>query len=254
MPEDSKSHKYFDAKKLSKWLNFLVDNIYLLGAKDVVLRQRIGIPMGTNCAVFLANLFCFTYEYEFLVQLVANRKRTLIQKFMYTSRYIDDLLSLYNELFESYKSNEYVDEDGIHGIYPKCLILLKEQEATSGVSFLDTQLCQQDGVWYSKIYDKREHRPLNRISQEKYPHATTFLSSRSKFGVITSQFYRFARICTKKVDFVKRAQSFLRDFRAQEHSPQTMRGFVTRFITKGQLNFHVESVPRFVNKLMEGCK
>ena len=59
---DSKCVKFFDADRLTEWFAFLVDNVHLTFTGDMVLRQRIGIPMGTNCAVFVANLFCYTYE------------------------------------------------------------------------------------------------------------------------------------------------------------------------------------------------
>ena len=54
--------KCVDASNLKRWLHFLVENIYLSFGKDAVLRQRIGIPMGTICAVFVVNLFCFSYD------------------------------------------------------------------------------------------------------------------------------------------------------------------------------------------------
>ena len=47
----------------------LIDNIYIkVGNK--VFRQQVGIPMGTDCAPFLANLFLFYYEYEYIKNLV----------------------------------------------------------------------------------------------------------------------------------------------------------------------------------------
>ena len=54
---DTCNHKCIDAEKLKRWIHYLVDNIYLSFGDDKILRQRIGIPMGTNCAVFVANLF-----------------------------------------------------------------------------------------------------------------------------------------------------------------------------------------------------
>ena len=50
---DTAYAKVFDVDKLSAWFAFLVDNVYLTFTTDMVLRQRIGIPMGTNCAVFV---------------------------------------------------------------------------------------------------------------------------------------------------------------------------------------------------------
>ena len=36
-------------------LEFLIDNIYIKVGKEI-FRQQVGIPMGTDCAPFLANL------------------------------------------------------------------------------------------------------------------------------------------------------------------------------------------------------
>ena len=46
-------------------LGFLVDNIYVVFG-DQVFQQSVGIPMGTNCAPLLANLFLYSYEAEFV--------------------------------------------------------------------------------------------------------------------------------------------------------------------------------------------
>jgi hypothetical protein len=37
-------------------LDFLIDNIYVV-FRDHVFQQSVGIPMGTNCAPLLADLF-----------------------------------------------------------------------------------------------------------------------------------------------------------------------------------------------------
>ena len=46
-------------------LEFLVDNIFVVfGGK--VFQQIVGIPMGTNCAALLADIFLYSYEAEFI--------------------------------------------------------------------------------------------------------------------------------------------------------------------------------------------
>ena len=50
--------------------------------------------MGTNCAVFVANLFCFASEYDFIVQLVNANRVDLVSKFSGTARYIDVFIAL----------------------------------------------------------------------------------------------------------------------------------------------------------------
>jgi hypothetical protein len=49
-------------------LGFLVDNVYVVFG-DQVLQQSVGIRMGTNCAPFLADLFLYSYQTEFVQKL-----------------------------------------------------------------------------------------------------------------------------------------------------------------------------------------
>ena len=49
-------------------LTFLLDNINIrFGSK--LYRQIVGIPMGTNCAPLVADLFLFCYERDFMLSL-----------------------------------------------------------------------------------------------------------------------------------------------------------------------------------------
>ena len=52
----------------------------------------VGIPMGTDCAPLLANLFLFYYEYKYMKNLIKTNLM-LAKKFNGTMRYIDDLLT-----------------------------------------------------------------------------------------------------------------------------------------------------------------
>ena len=70
----------------------------------------IGIPMGTNCAPLLADLFLYSYESEFLDKLVKEGKRKLARKFNLSYRYTDDLISLNNKRFKELISDIYPKE------------------------------------------------------------------------------------------------------------------------------------------------
>ena len=43
---------------LIEMMEYLIDNIYIKVGNNV-FRQQVGIPMGTDCAPLLANLFLF---------------------------------------------------------------------------------------------------------------------------------------------------------------------------------------------------
>ena len=48
-----------------------LDNIFIrFGLK--LYRQNVGIPMGTNCAPLVADLFLFCYERDFMLSLSDN--------------------------------------------------------------------------------------------------------------------------------------------------------------------------------------
>ena len=72
-------------------------------------QKTVSIPMGTNCAPLLADLFLCSNENELLDKLVKEGKRKLARKFNFSYRYIDDLISFNNKRF-----NEFISD-----IYPK---------------------------------------------------------------------------------------------------------------------------------------
>ena len=79
-------------------LIFLLDNIYIrFGTK--LYRQSVGIPMGTNCARIVADLFLFCYEKDFMICLSVVQDAKIIEAFNSTSRYMNDLLNIDNTYF-----------------------------------------------------------------------------------------------------------------------------------------------------------
>ena len=63
--------------------------------------------MGTNCARLLANLFLYSYEAEFIQNLLHEKNKSLAMAFNSTLRYIDDVLAINNDRFHSYVDSIY---------------------------------------------------------------------------------------------------------------------------------------------------
>ena len=55
----------YTASDICKTTEFLVDNIYVRFGGQL-FQKMVGIPIGTNCAPLLADLFLYSYENEFL--------------------------------------------------------------------------------------------------------------------------------------------------------------------------------------------
>ena len=111
-----KNAYYMDKDTLIKHINHLINNVYICIGQHV-RKQVIGIPMGTDCAPYLANLYLYALEYKFLEKLTKSNIH-LARKFSTSHRYIDDLITFNNNrLMDTYK----------YEIYPKELILNKRK-------------------------------------------------------------------------------------------------------------------------------
>ena len=65
----------------------MIDNIFIrFGTK--LYRQVVGIPMDTNCAPLVADLFLFAYVRDFMMFVSGDTQAAIIDAFNTTSRYI----------------------------------------------------------------------------------------------------------------------------------------------------------------------
>ena len=109
-----------------KMQEYLINNIFVeFGGR--ISQQTIGIPMGTNCAPLLADLFSYSYKAEFVQSLLKAGKKNLAQQFNFAYRYIDDVLSLKNTKFAEYPKF----------IYPCELEISETTETAASSSCLD---------------------------------------------------------------------------------------------------------------------
>ena len=135
----------FENQKVTDAHIYLLDNIYIrFGSK--LYRQNVGIPMGTNCAPLVADLFLLCYERDFMKSLTKEKWHDLIDAFNSTSRYLDDLLNIDNIQFEHM----------VHRIYPAELQLNKANASDTEAAFLDLNLSSHNDIVITKIYGKRE--------------------------------------------------------------------------------------------------
>ena len=99
--EHSDSKNKYSIDEIIKILEFLVDNILVVFAGKF-FQQTVGIPMGTNCAPLLADIFLYSYEADFILFLLSTGTKHSASRFNLTYRYIDDELSINNPEFENY--------------------------------------------------------------------------------------------------------------------------------------------------------
>ena len=66
--------------------------------------------MSNNCVPLVAGLFLFCYERDFMLSLSDANKSEVIEAFNSTSRYLDDLLNINNNFFDSMVNHIYPSE------------------------------------------------------------------------------------------------------------------------------------------------
>ena len=181
-----RNYNLWSCQKVCEALTFLLDNIYIrFGSK--LYRQIVGIPMGTNCAPLVADLFFFCYERDF-ISLSEDNQSDLIEAFNSTSRYLDDLLNIDNNFFDSM----------VNRIYPSELQLNKANVSDTEASFLDLHLSISDGFVQTKIYDKRDDFDFDIVN---FPFLDGDVPRSTSYGVYISQLIRFARVSSHVDDF-----------------------------------------------------
>ena len=84
--------------------------IFLLDLELNFIRQTTSIPMGTNCAPLVADLFLFCYERDFMKSLSRENQADIIEAFNSTSRYLDNLLNIDNIYFDQMVDRIYPTE------------------------------------------------------------------------------------------------------------------------------------------------
>ena len=115
----------YTADDIFKMIEFLIDNIFVqFGGR--LFRQVIGIPTGKNCTPLLADLFLYSYDNEFLDNMVRSGHRWLARSFNLCYIWTDDLIVCNNKKFL----------DNLKGICPSQLTVEKGNKSDHLADYL----------------------------------------------------------------------------------------------------------------------
>ena len=194
--EGTSSKKTVTERELVRLVTLLVENIYVAYGGQVY-RQEIGIPMGTDCAPFLANLYLFALEHKWIRKQVEAGRLDLARQFNRVSRYIDDLLAIDDgEGVARYWKEIYARAPG--------LVLKKENDEDWRTHFLDLNLVLNDGKIKLSLYDKRDDFPFQ---VRTFPDLSGNIHGGRAHGVLVGQLDRFAKANDHYSGFSKRAKA-----------------------------------------------
>ena len=177
----SKVNVSYSVDELIQKINCITDNSYIL-YRGKVYRQKIGIPMGTNCAPYLANIFLHTYEYAYMEKLVGEGDIETAILLSNTFRYQDDLIALNdNGMFRQHYKN----------IYPIEMTLENTNISKSVCTFLDLRISIFRGKFRYSSYDKPKDFNSDICN---FPDLNGNIPYGNAYGVFLAQLVRFCDI------------------------------------------------------------
>ena len=179
--------------------DYLVDNIFLSNG-DLLIRQIIGIPIGTNAAPNISNVYLYGYESHFIDRLLQQGRVQEAQKFHATFRLIDDTLAFANSILWKQFAEDLTAENG--GIYPAALTYGDTSLSARHVNFLGMSIVMgMDGRSAVDVYDKRDDF---KFRVQKYPNTLSMIPVSIPYAVFIGQLHRYYIICTNPSEFIHR--------------------------------------------------
>ena len=138
-----KNYNIWSCQKVCNAFVYPLDYIFIR-CGTILYRQTSGIPMGTNCAPSVADLFLFCYENDFMNSLSRKNQADIIEAFNSTSRYRDNLLNIDNIYFDQIVDRIYLTERKLN----------KANSSDIEAPFLYLNLCICNDTVSNKMYDK----------------------------------------------------------------------------------------------------
>ena len=218
----------YTANQICEMVTFLIENTFLQFG-EAIYHQGIGLPMGIAPAGQMANLFCFTYELQFLHRLVsAGSEQNLPLARLVASnltRYIDDLLAINIDIEPwLYLPN---------GIYPRNFLELSLADSGRAVPYLDLHIKQTKKLGlHCALFDKRLDEMYEGINVIRYPHSTSLLARKAHLAIITSRLQHLRRVISTPDTFCYEAALVLHRMIRQGHKLSALRPRVFSFFKK----------------------
>ena len=222
------SKQSYDKYKITKLLKIVIENTYFTFGNELY-RQTIGIPMGTDSAPQIANLFLHAVESEYYFELMKTNP-SKARKLRYSFRYIDDLTNI--------NDDNYFDEI-YKNIYPNSLELVKVNTDSNTANVLDIAVEIKNKKFNTTIYDKR--RSFN-FKVTIYPHFSSNLATKIFTNTFYQQLNRIILICNSYEDIIYNIKITIKDLTNRNYNRQFIKNILIKFINNNRNNEYLRYI------------
>ena len=216
--------KLFTKDKVKEILSYLITNSYFQ-VGGALFRQVIGIPIGSDPAPFLANLFLFHYESKW-IRNTKNSEYGRTRKFGNVFRFLDDLIAI-NDGGEFNKS--------FSEIYPPELSLKKESISDQHATFLDLNITISNNTFHHKLFDKRDAYSFSIV---RFPFKCSNMPRKMFYSTIGAEMLRICRATSQYNEFLVSSATFGKRMVKQGAINNSIRGVLNKMINRHGQEFN----------------
>jgi hypothetical protein len=226
---NNKKFLLVEEKLFEDFIAVLLDNSYVRFG-NMLRKQKVGIPMGTQCGPVLANWFAFYYEYKYINMLADAISKTQSDISTITSQpgYDEndvstrlDIMALesqqtfafrqlkamtfYGRFIDDVLNVNYCDFQFIINAFPPSMKFSSSCRSHVAVPFLDALIHQSDTPSRHltiSLQDKRRDNMFTQIEIKQYTHWWSFLPRQIKVNIGVGQYYRLRRLLTDPQAFI----------------------------------------------------
>ena len=214
---------FFDKNLFKLAISYLLDNCHFTVGEEV-FRQIIGIPMGSDPTPFFANFFLYFYERDWILNLKKTDLR-MARKLSNVFRFIDDL----NILNDCGEFERFIPE-----IYPKELVLNKENVSSTEASFLDLYIQITEKKFSYKLYDKRDDFSFSIV---RMPHSLSNIPTSMFYSCVGAEILRIARATSDSDSFLISCRAILKHMKNQGAVQDKLVKVTHKIFTRHMANF-----------------
>lgn len=192
---------------------------------------------GHQLCTFSCRSFLYSYEAEFIQNLLKQGNKKLARTFNLAFRYIDDVLSLNNKYFC----------DHLHRIYPTELDIQDTTDSHNSASYLDLFLKHDtNGHLTTNLYDKRDDFDFPIVN---FPFLCSNIPASPAYGMYISQLIRYSRACSQYKHFLERCVLLTNKLLRQGYVELRLKTALKKFY--GRHRELVSSYGKSVNHIIE---
>ena len=237
-------------EEIKKVVKFDLDHpIFELG-KDTILKQKIGIPMGSPLSAALAPLVCIYFEHLFFD---SRTEYTSIADLETGIRYMDDQIAIaaykrddvhsleeatdfVERLAECYDEKMIMENEASNFTIacPLAIDRTIEVSETSNFKFLEATIFVDRHKIYLKHYNKNRDTLVSEKKQKyfRYHHADSFSPPNQRVGAILETLIRMSRYSSQKSDLVDSIKLSFDEFRTLDYSNHTLIRALNKLLRK----------------------